>query len=254
MKATATLLLAAFTLAAGIAEGNSATLLTTPGLGVDQVLWAQLGTPRTALYGPQNIVTIDGLAGVVSSAGGLLFRIDQDPGDWNGNFLPGLPLLETTSGSGPDITISIPHGVAAFGEYIQANIWGPFQAEITAFDSSNHIIGSFTEDGQSDHNVTPAIFLGIQSDTADITSIRFELTSSANSNLNDFAIAGAIPEPSTWILLLLGFASLGFVGHYHPSSHRLTALYFCEATIFVGRLGWHTSGSAESSDDLEIGP
>ena len=29
----------------------------------------------------------------------------------------------------------------------------------------------------------------------------------------DFAIGGAVPEPSTWAMMLLGFAGLGFAGH-----------------------------------------
>jgi hypothetical protein len=29
----------------------------------------------------------------------------------------------------------------------------------------------------------------------------------------DFAVGGTVPEPSTWVMLLLGFASLGFVGY-----------------------------------------
>jgi PEP-CTERM motif len=28
-----------------------------------------------------------------------------------------------------------------------------------------------------------------------------------------FAIGGAVPEPSTWAMLLLGFAGLGYVGY-----------------------------------------
>jgi hypothetical protein len=29
----------------------------------------------------------------------------------------------------------------------------------------------------------------------------------------DFAVGGTVPEPSTWAMLLLGFAGLGFVGY-----------------------------------------
>ena len=38
----------------------------------------------------------------------------------------------------------------------------------------------------------------------------------------DLAIGGAVPEPSTWAMMLLGFAGLGFAGH--RSTRRAAAI------------------------------
>jgi len=51
-----------------------------------------------------------------------------------------------------------------------------------------------------------------------ITTIQFELTSASDDTANDFAIGAvsletAVPEPSTWAMMLLGFAGLGFAGY-----------------------------------------
>ena len=46
--------------------------------------------------------------------------------------------------------------------------------------------------------------------------------SGANQNFTLVVGAGAIPEPSTWAMMLLGFAGLGFVG-YQSAGRRRTA-------------------------------
>jgi hypothetical protein len=40
----------------------------------------------------------------------------------------------------------------------------------------------------------------------------------------DFALGGAVPEPSTWAMMLVGFAGLGFAGS--RSTRRQAAVAF----------------------------
>ena len=77
-----------------------------------------------------------------------------------------------------------------------------------------HGTNTFTENGSSTSAADgSAIFIGWSG--GPITTLQFTLTSAA-FNPNDFAIGtvalSSVPEPSTWAMMLLGFAGLGFAG------------------------------------------
>jgi hypothetical protein len=38
--------------------------------------------------------------------------------------------------------------------------------------------------------------------------------------LGDFALGGAVPEPSTWAMMLIGFAGLGYAGYRRAREPR----------------------------------
>ena len=65
-------------------------------------------------------------------------------------------------------------------------------------------ISTDTDDGS-------AIFIGWSG--GPITTLQFTLTAASNAP-NDFAIGtvalSSVPEPSTWAMMMLGFAGLGF--------------------------------------------
>jgi len=102
--------------------------------------------------------------------------------------------------------------VTAAGATIQADTSGLFTAQITVNGTE-----TFSENGDSDSGGDgAAIFIGWSG--GPITTIQFELTSASDDTANDFAIGAvsletAVPEPSTWAMLLLGFAGLGFAGY-----------------------------------------
>jgi hypothetical protein len=189
--------------------------------GNDSIDWAQLGPEFTALSSPQSVVSGGSLGAVVSSDGGTFELINQSSG-WAGNFTPGMALL-WTQGFGPDITLTFASPVFAAGAFIQADFYGAFTAQV--FDGTT----IFTESGVS---TSPgdgsAIFIGLQSTVANISSIQFTLTSAAY-NPYDFAIGtvelstAATPLPSTWLMLLSGFAGLGFFA-YRGTKKNFAAL------------------------------
>ena len=148
--------------------------------------WGQLGASYTVLDSPQQVVATDGTGGTVSSAGGLLMRLDQSSGWW-GNFAPGTHLLWDVQ-SGPDITVKFATPVSSAGAQIQADYYGSFTAEIIAYDLVGNVIGTVTEDGVSNGNSDgSAIFIDLISNSADIAMVKFMLTSATYSP-NDFAI------------------------------------------------------------------
>ncbi len=184
--------------------------------GTDSINWSQLGPSDTFLTGSQTVLSGGGLQATVSSAGNIFAVFDQGI-NWGGNFAPGTAVLwdNGVNGGGPDITLTFATPVSAVGAQIQADYYGAFTAQVVGGGTV------FTENGTSNGNGDgSAIFIGLQSSTANISSIQFTLTSAFN-NPNDFAIgtvelttaATATPLPSTWTMLIAGFVGLGFFAY-----------------------------------------
>ena len=55
-----------------------------------------------------------------------------------------------------------------------------------------------------------------------MTPGRYEWTWGSGANQNFTLVIGEVPEPSTWALMLIGFAGLGFVGY--RQQQKLAAL------------------------------
>ncbi len=197
-----------------VATSNAAVIGVTSASAFsadDFIRWCQLGASGTWVN-PGTTATSDGGIGATLDTAGTGFqRIDQGTTSWFGNFAPGTPLL-WTSGQGPDITIPLDQPVYAVGAQIQANFFGTFIAKIIGSDGG--ILGSFTETGNSTGaNDGSAIFIGLKSTLKDISKIEFVLPG-ASYMPNDFAIGpislqSCIPEPSTWGMMIIGFAGIG---------------------------------------------
>ncbi len=194
-------------------QANALTLVTNrPDLGAnDSVDWGTLGTPFTTVSNPFSITSTGGLNLTVDMPSGSFQRLDQNNG-WAGNFAPGDHLLWTQGNSGP-VTINFATPVKGAGAQIQANFFGSFNA-ILAFDSNGINLGSFNLPGNSNSaGDNSAPFIGVLSDSANISSIIFDI--SRNDGLpTDFAInqldivTKPVPEPTS----TLGLLALGAMG------------------------------------------
>lgn len=178
----------------------------------DQVNWSQFGDGYGA-NSPLSFVSngsLNGNANASGDNGGALFVLQQGT-DWSGNFANGDNILWTGTGVNT-LQISLNSPVSGIGTYLDSDYYGSqfYTAQIQAYDSSNNLLGTFTNSGAAD---SPAFFLGVTSSTPDISSVTY--TTTAGPNAGDFAIdtiylnnpninppPSAVPEPGVLMFLL----------------------------------------------------
>ena len=107
------------------------------------------------------------------------------------------------------------------GAQVGAGSYGPYNAIVMAF-SGSHLQGTYsvTATTTTDGLNNPAPFIGLLSDSRNITSLVFladmlfsqDQTALGTVSLNVNLHPG-VPEPSTWAMMLLGFAGLGFLAY-----------------------------------------
>ena len=186
-----------------------------------QQIYLPTGQSVQPYTGPLSVVSTNGNGATVSVGGDhMLVRVDQAPGgDYYGNFPPGMQLI-VTNGGHEGIVIDFSQPVYGGGAQLGSGSYGPYDAIVMAF-SGAHLQGTYsvaattTTDGLNN----PAPFIGLLSDSRNITSLVFFAdhgdsggygtalgTVSLNVNLHP-----AVPEPSTWAMMLIGFAGLGFM-------------------------------------------
>lgn len=109
------------------------------------------------------------------------------------------------------LSITFDKGVQAVGTQLSVDDTSTFTAFISAFDSDNNLLGSFSAPGTSSLSLdNSALFLGVKSDTANIARLVF----STSENNRAFAInklkLATVPEPSsTGAVYVLG--TLGMI-------------------------------------------
>ena len=180
--------------------------------GTDLVNWGQFGTSYTNIGASSNYTSSNGLTGQISTSDASPMEILQQENGWSGNFTQGdYVLWAQTPGGYLNVGFNTP--VSAAGANIMSNPYGSFNATISAYDSSNNLLGTYTESGDSNgNNDGSAIFLGISSSTADISKITYGIS---NNFGNDFAInqlgiranpSTNVPEPGDFAFLLASVA------------------------------------------------
>jgi len=184
----------------------STVIVATAGAAhADSINWGQwgLGTFGATLSG----VTTDGVDFTITSPNGVFYVLQQGSG-WNGIFNTGDPVLWDGSAGGDDhIDFATP--ISSLTLAAEANLYGTFNEYMFAYDSTPVLIDN------------PAVF-GLTSGYFPGTAVSFTATAAGIASIdvgtsNDslgFGLGGGsfVPEPSTWAMLMLGFAGLGFAG------------------------------------------
>ncbi len=197
--------------------------------GTDRVDWSILGPvspPFKVLPNSFSVTSEQGLgvnvniplAATPGVTPPLLFQTLPSPGIPT-NFASGDFILVT--GLRPDpqpavgnpgpLTITFDRPVAAAGTQIAVDDTFLFTALISAFDSDNNLLGSFSTQGTSSLALdNSAQFLGVRSDVANISRLVYSSSEGDRAvGINSLSIAEAVPEPSNIAATL--FAGLGLL-------------------------------------------
>ncbi len=169
MKKIALVFVFSLSLGLGCAWGDSFFCCSS-----DVVDWSQLGASGTVLSTPQAWTSSGGLTGLVGVVGGGTFeRVDQGNG-WNGNFLPGSPLI-WNQGNG-DFLFAFDTPIAGVGMAVQSELYGPFVATLYAYDSSLNLLGTTVMVGNSNPNADgSAIFISFDSPFSNVSVIQIDV-------------------------------------------------------------------------------
>lgn len=174
----------------------------------DSVNWGQLGSDLTVVSSPFAANSVLGNMVAVANGNNDLWVIKQG-NTWNGNFNPNDMVLYNQAAGVAEIDFLTP--VMGVGARFQSIDFGAFSIFITAFDSSNTLLGSATTTGTSNGAADgSAAFLGVMSSKAEIATIFVNVQVAGSDNafaLGSLSIAEAsvgTPEPSTMFLALGG--------------------------------------------------
>jgi hypothetical protein len=165
------------------AHGQVTQVTSRP--GGDTVVWCQLNFPPGATFPtPVHFASYGGIEGkaIVDKEGSGELQEQCCAGInglFDGNFSPGDMLFLTTS-SAP-LAISFEKPVKSVGAQIGFNTYGPFIAQIQAYDH-NRLLGSFNETGNETSSAdNSAIFLGVADAKAEITKVVYTVTNSTGT-------------------------------------------------------------------------
>lgn len=186
--------------------------------------WGAFGPAFTGVNSGSSLTTQSGLVVTVTQPYyGLQVRQDSPSGGWFGDFLPGQNLL-TNWNSPFSVTLSFSSPVFGAGVQIEPgqvqDLPASFTAFVTAYDGTS-VVGQFSTTGTrslSDDGTAP--FLGIMSDTGDITSLTYRVSVQTNGpaandlgmNFLSIETSAPTPEPYNSLLMGTGMVFLAFAG------------------------------------------
>lgn len=199
------------------AVGALSLLLAAPALA-DSIDFAQYGAPGTSVASGASGVTRGGVGFTISDAYGFSEYVEDythsENYSWGGEFNPGEIILFNNGDSGPTtISFSTPISSIVHIE-AQANDYGAFTEYMSVYDGSN-LLATISADAFNAANTQAAegteTYLNYISGTADITSIVLSTTDAgAGFALGGTGgVGGAVPEPATWAMMLMGFGGMG---------------------------------------------
>jgi PEP-CTERM motif len=157
--------------------------------GVQFSVGGAVGTNAPALYALSGGIAADAQSGTT-----VLGPVDFD--------------FTTKFNSGALIEIFFPEKVSAVGFWLNPSLGDVL---LIAADT-NFAFSGLPETTLESGNVTAGNFVGIQRDTADIGGFKILALGATGFSIDDFSFgtAATVPEPSTWALLSIGLAALGY--------------------------------------------
>jgi hypothetical protein len=195
-------LLAVAAFAAGVAAFTSAH--------ADTIDFSQFGADFTPVGNVATGTTTGGVGFTITGPGGG-FEVRTQDSSWAGTFPSGTPVLWDEFTPGP-VTIDFDKPLTSLDQIgAQANLYGPYTATMQIYDGVN-LIG--TESYFSVSQNAPGAMPSFSFSGPSFTSVVFSTTHDdwgfglgGVGGEGDYT--GSAPEPSAWIVMLIGFLGLG---------------------------------------------
>jgi hypothetical protein len=158
-------------------------------------------------------VTTGGVSFTLTGPGSGFQVLEQDV-SWAGNFPNNTPVLFDGYGSGP-VTFDFTTPIDNISKIaIESNEYGPFVATLLAYDGTT-LLGSQTVSGVSGYapNTAPAFDFSALGITSVVISTTNDSVGFGLGGVGGTGGYAGTPEPSTWVMMLLGFAGLSFAAY-----------------------------------------
>jgi PEP-CTERM motif len=141
---------------------------------------------------------------------------------WTGDYSTGCCVWSGTPVAGTNyfdvsMKFSFATPIAAFLSQVS---WDIAPVSMSVYDSANNLLETLALSDGNSNLVTPGGYFGFQESSADISSIVF---SGGAVGVRDISISAAVPEPSTWAMMILGFAGIGFMAYRRKPRPALMA-------------------------------
>jgi hypothetical protein len=195
--------LAVAAFAAGVAAFTSAH--------ADTINFGQFGPALTPVGNGAPGTTTGGVGFTITGpVNGFEVRI-QDTGFWAGTFPSGTPLLYDEGLPGA-VTIDFNTPLTSIDQIaVEANQYGPYVATMQIYDGVN-LIGteSYSSVSQDAPGDMPSFSFSGQSFTSLVFSTTDDVQGLGLGGVGgEGGYTGSVPEPSAWIVMLIGFLGLG---------------------------------------------
>jgi hypothetical protein len=158
-------------------------------------------------------VTTGGVSFTLTGPGTGFQVLEQDV-SWAGNFPNNTPVLFDCYGSGP-VTFDFTTPIDNISKIaIESNLYGAFVATLLAYDGTT-LLGSQTVSGVSGYapNTAPAFDFSALGITSVVISTTNDSVGFGLGGVGGTGGYAGTPEPSTWVMMLLGFAGLSFAAY-----------------------------------------
>jgi hypothetical protein len=172
----------------------------------DTIDFGQFGPDGTVLANTLTGVTVGGVDFTIIGPDNGFLRVDANTPDWTQSEFPvGANLVYDLPGSGP-VTIDFSTPISSITSLAAEPLnLGTYIATLTAYDG-------LTEIGSARYSSTtpgaPGSIPTLNFSAPSITSIVIDTTNDSAGFALGTVVAASVPEPSTWALLLCGFAGL----------------------------------------------
>jgi PEP-CTERM motif len=122
-----------------------------------------------------------------------------------------------------------PNGAADAATALAAalnNLAGPFQGNFFLAEIPISVVSGgfdFRLEGVTAGRIPGSLVYEIDQGENSIQNGGFPPNAAFDAGIAVFSVAGAVPEPSTWVMMILGFAGIGFMAYRRKSKPALLA-------------------------------